>query len=179
MQRFAFSFTDLTASIDGMISVRICPSNGVGEGIVSQIVGDISFQSGFSPFVEAFEQCNGEGVVQFIETCLVVDRVVGKVIKRVRIISVGNVMGGIEPLVVVELERVDETRDGYIFRFVPERVFCSFLLNSHETVSLLCIADGDTLALCAYGIFRLVACDDCVLRTSFYGLLVVILVLVE
>ena len=111
---------------------------------MAQVGGDKAFQSCLGPLVEAFEQGDGERILQPIVANLVVDRVGGELfhdVVGVGVIGVGHPIGLEDAAVVVEFGCMDETGHGNKLVFHPCRVLLLLgLLLCQQAVGLFLAA---------------------------------------
>ena len=100
-------------------------AEGVGEGEMPEVGGDEGFQACFCPFVETFEQIQGEGVLDAVVAGDVVDGIALKDIGFVLIVTAVLIVVA-RPLVclvdavgIVVVEGMDEARHGHVLVLHP------------------------------------------------------------
>ena len=156
VQGVALCFDELAAHAEVVLVVGVGSAEGVGECEVAQVARHKSFQPCLCPFVEPFEQRDGECVLQVVMAGFVVDGIACEapyIIIGMRVIVRWRLIGLVDALVVVELHGVDEAGDGHVFVFEPRGVFLGFLLGCQQAVggSLALHEDalGDLCGVCS------------------------------
>ena len=124
VQRLTLGLAQLTSHTDVMLLPRLFDgrgSKGIRHAERTIFMGDESLQSSLHVFVEAFEQCQSEGVLHLEVLRLVVDRVIA-ILQSLRVVLVQIVarrclVGLIDMIVIVQFEGMDETGDRHVFTF--------------------------------------------------------------
>ena len=117
-----------------MLIVAFFQTGRVGQFKVGKVVRHKGFQTCLRVFVEPLEQGYGEGVAELEMVGAVVDGVAGQLgngVVVLGVVVVGGVVGLVDALVVVELQRVDKTGHGHILVFRPRGVGSGGRLVGH------------------------------------------------
>ena len=183
MEGLALCLTDLTTNGE----IALCPFVHEGNAVLDVgqlvrvvVVGDKSLQTSLHVFIEAFEQGDGEGVLNLCMLHLIIDGVVtvvqSLIVERIAIIAIGCLVRLVDMIMVVEVERVDKAGDRHVLALHGG---IDRILNGLGTVQTV---DGClTFYLDAGGIgsqtiyrslCRLLACNESAIRTTT-GFLVV------
>ena len=182
MKCASLSLLQLSSDAQTVLVVRCRTTFIIRQYKMAQIRRSKGFQSGFSPFVETFEQRNCKGVLQTEMACFVeygISMQHAGIIEVVGIIVFWGFVCLVYSAVVVKTHCVDEACYRHIFIFHPRRIDICFLFGNKQAVCRL-ICYGYTVRLvCCQTVGRLVTHNLCIVGTTAECLLIVKLFLVE
>ncbi len=157
----------LSANAEVVLVVHVCAAVKCRQREMSEVRSGKDFESRFRPFVEAFEHGDCQGVFNRIILCHVKDGVTAEAVVHVEVVRVVVVRGIVRlvySLVIVEFERMYETRHRHVFVFHPCRVGIACGVPGQETVCHCFSGNGDASAPVCLFSFRFVACHLCAVR---------------